>query len=46
MTLVHHEIHHRGQMRVLMRQAGLRPSAMHGPVREDWAAMGVPQPAN
>jgi uncharacterized damage-inducible protein DinB len=43
--LVHHEIHHRGQMTVLMRQAGLRPPAMYGPVREDWAAMGVPEPA-
>jgi uncharacterized damage-inducible protein DinB len=45
MILVHHEIHHRGQMTVLMRQAGLRPPAIYGPVREDWAALGVPEPA-
>jgi uncharacterized damage-inducible protein DinB len=42
--LVHHEIHHRGQMTVLMRQAGLRPPAIYGPVREDWATTGVPEP--
>jgi uncharacterized damage-inducible protein DinB len=42
--LVHHQIHHRGQMSVLLRQAGLRVPGTFGPAREDWAAMGAPVP--
>lgn len=30
---LHHEIHHRGQMTVLMRQAGLKVRGMYGPAR-------------
>ncbi len=45
MELIHHEIHHRGQMTVLMREAGLRVPSIYGPAREDWAAMGLPEPA-
>lgn len=40
--LVKHEIHHRGQMTILMRQAGLEVPGIYGPAREEWAAMGKP----
>lgn len=43
-ALVHHQIHHRGQMTVLMRQAGLVVPGVYGPSREEWAAMGVAAP--
>jgi uncharacterized damage-inducible protein DinB len=39
-----HQAHHRGQMTVLMRQAGLRVPEFYGPVLESFAAMGVPAP--
>lgn len=37
-----HHAHHRGQMTVLMRQAGLQPSGVYGPAKEEWAAFGMP----
>jgi uncharacterized damage-inducible protein DinB len=40
--LVSHQTHHRGQMIVLMRQAGLSVPGLYGPSREEWEAMGVP----
>ena len=40
-SLVHHQIHHRGQMTVLMRQAGLVVPGIYGPAREEWAKMGM-----
>jgi uncharacterized damage-inducible protein DinB len=40
--LIRHEAHHRGQMTVLMRQAGLAVPGIYGPAREEWEAMGVP----
>ncbi len=39
-VLIHHHIHHRGQMTVLMRQAGLKVPGMHGPSRDEWIAWG------
>lgn len=39
--LIQHEIHHRGQMTVLMRQAGLRVPGLYGPSREEWIEMGM-----
>ena len=39
-VLLHHHIHHRGQMTVLMRQAGLKVPGMHGPSRDEWLAFG------
>jgi uncharacterized damage-inducible protein DinB len=42
--LIDHQIHHRGQMTVLMRQAGLRVPGLFGPAREDWAKMGMSPP--
>jgi uncharacterized damage-inducible protein DinB len=35
--LLAHQVHHRGQMTVLMRQAGLKVPGFYGPVYEDWA---------
>ena len=40
--LIAHQAHHRGQMTVLMRQAGLAVPGVYGPAREEWAAMGAP----
>ncbi len=40
--LIAHQVHHRGQMTVLMRQAGLRVPGIYGPAREEWAAFGQP----
>jgi uncharacterized damage-inducible protein DinB len=42
--LIRHEIHHRGQMSVLMRQAGLKVPGPYGPSKEDWAGMGQKPP--
>ena len=41
-ALVAHEGHHRGQMTVLMRQAGLVVPGVYGPSKEEWAAYGMP----
>jgi uncharacterized damage-inducible protein DinB len=43
-VLVHHEIHHRAQMTVLMRQAGLTVPGLLGPAREEWANYGMKPP--
>lgn len=40
--LLNHQWHHRGQMTVLMRQAGVPVPGVCGPSREEWAAMGMP----
>ncbi|MEW5994556.1 MAG: DinB family protein, partial [Candidatus Zixiibacteriota bacterium] len=45
LALIQHQIHHRGQMTVLMRQAGLKVPSIYGPVLEDWAQYGQPPPA-
>ena len=42
--LTSHQTHHRGQMTVLMRQAGLRVPGVYGPSREEWAAFGGEAP--
>lgn len=44
MVLMQHEIHHRGQMTVLMRQADLVVPSIYGPAKEGWAAYGAPPP--
>jgi uncharacterized damage-inducible protein DinB len=41
-ALIAHQAHHRGQMTVLMRQAGLKVPGVYGPAKEEWAAMGAP----
>jgi uncharacterized damage-inducible protein DinB len=43
-ALLEHQIHHRGQMTVLMRQAGLKVPGIYGPAREEWSAMGMEPP--
>lgn len=40
--LIAHQTHHRGQMTILMRQAGLPVPGIYGPSKEEWAAMGMP----
>ncbi|MBX3288999.1 MAG: DinB family protein [Acidobacteria bacterium] len=40
--MIAHQVHHRGQMTVLMRQAGLPVPGIYGPSKEEWAAMGAP----
>jgi len=40
-VLIKHEIHHRGQMTVLMRQAGLSIPGIYGPTREEWIGLGL-----
>jgi uncharacterized damage-inducible protein DinB len=37
--LILHQTHHRGQMTVLMRQAGLRVPGVYGPAKEEMEAM-------
>ena len=44
-AIMAHEIHHRGQMTVLMRQAGLAVPGVYGPAREEWSQFGMPEPA-
>lgn len=39
-VLVKHQIHHRGQLTMLMRQAGLPMIGIYGPSREEWASYG------
>lgn len=43
-ALLTHQAHHRGQMTVLMRQAGLQVPGVYGPARHEWAAMGLEPP--
>ena len=40
-VLIMHQCHHRGQMTVLMRQAGLKVPGVYGPAKEEWAAIGM-----
>lgn len=42
--LTAHQTHHRGQMTVLMRQAGLPVPGVYGPSREEWAMFGGEAP--
>jgi uncharacterized damage-inducible protein DinB len=44
-ALILHQTHHRGQMTVLMRQAGLDVPGVYGPARQEWAAFGMKPPA-
>lgn len=42
--LLQHQSHHRGQMTVLMRQAGLTVPGIYGPAKEEWAQFGLEAP--
>ncbi|WP_159887750.1 DinB family protein [Paenibacillus puerhi] len=44
MFLILHQSHHRGQMTVLMRQAGLPVPGIYGPSKEEWANFGMEAP--
>jgi uncharacterized damage-inducible protein DinB len=39
-VLITHQAHHRGQMTVLMRMAGLKVPGVYGPSKEEWIAWG------
>ena len=43
-VLIDHEVHHRGQMTVLMRQAGLKVPGVYGPSMEEWEQFGMKKP--
>jgi uncharacterized damage-inducible protein DinB len=43
--LMNHEIHHRSQMTVLMRQAGLKVPGVYGPSKEEWVNYKMEPPA-
>lgn len=43
-VLVSHEIHHRAQLIMLLRQAGLKVPGVCGPAREEWSAYGMETP--
>ncbi|MBC8367099.1 DinB family protein [bacterium] len=42
--LLDHEVHHRGQMTVLMRLAGLTVPGIYGPSKDEWEKTGMPEP--
>lgn len=44
-VFIRHEIHHRAQLTVLMRQAGLKVPGLYGPSQEEWVNYGVPAQA-
>ncbi|NTU24973.1 hypothetical protein HPX95_02020 [Bacillus tequilensis] len=44
MFLIQHQTHHRGQMTVLMRQAGLTVPGIYGPAKEEWGKFGLEAP--
>ena len=43
-ALIDHEIHHRGQITVLLRQAGRRVPGLMGPSKEEWGQYGMEAP--
>ena len=42
--LLDHETHHRGQMTVLLRQAGETVPGIFGPAKEEWGRYGMETP--
>ena len=43
-ALVLHQTHHRGQMTILMRMAGLLVPGAYGPSKEEWGTFGMTAP--
>jgi uncharacterized damage-inducible protein DinB len=41
-SIITHEIHHRGQLTVIMRYFGLPVPGIYGPSREEWAKYQMP----
>lgn len=44
LLIIQHQIHHRGQMTVLMRQAGLQVPGIYGPSKDEWSQIGMDAP--
>jgi len=42
--LITHQVHHRAQMTVLLRQAGLKVPGIYGPSKEEWSNIGMEAP--
>lgn len=42
--LIGHQAHHRGQLTVLMRHAGLKVPGVYGPSKEEWAQWNMVAP--
>lgn len=42
--LIKHMVHHRGQLTVLMRQAGLKVPGVYGPSKEEWSRLNQDPP--
>jgi uncharacterized damage-inducible protein DinB len=40
--LIKHQIHHRAQMTILIRQAGIKVPGIYGPSKEEWELMKMP----
>jgi len=40
-VLITHLIHHRGQLTIVMRHAGLKVPGVYGPAKEEWANYGM-----
>jgi uncharacterized damage-inducible protein DinB len=43
-VLIHHQIHHRAQMMVVMRLLGLKVPGIYGPTKEEWSSYGMQPP--
>ena len=43
-SIILHQTHHRGQITVFMRQAGLKVPGVYGPSREEWVSMNMKSP--
>jgi len=44
-SLINHLIHHRGQLTIMMRIAGLKVPGIYGPAKEEWQQYGMPVPS-
>ena len=40
-ALVKHQIHHRAQLTIIMRLAGLKVPGVYGPAKEEWVVYGM-----
>lgn len=40
-ALITHQIHHRGQLTIVMRLLGLRVPGVYGPAKEEWVQYGM-----
>ncbi len=43
MIILTHQIHHRGQLGILMRMCGCKVPGVYGPAKEEWTAFGMPE---